>query len=320
MNAEGLPIIDINEPVSTTEEVTFRPTGTFDDPDVLPLWTLSEQEKTRRKAERERILDILEEEERVEQERDRVASRERLQAELEKRKEAAKTEMENLKRARELQKKMGRALIRNVIETRDRDEQDRTQQALEDKEKEEAKKALKPKKSVSFADVDDESDSETPVQRKGKAVDWGDVSPARLRSQLKSPVLPKTQTQKQPMKMEVVERIPGGQQPHTPTNAHIADSDDESEPDSQSVENDGRQKQEDASNSSATGFEASDGGDPEWDEDDLDYAHHQREIALAYFEKRAAIGAQVSSAINAHTHKVSESEWDQPVSCLLSFE
>ena len=60
VNEEGLPIVDISEPV-TAGDFAFRPdpASTFDDPDVLPLWTLSDEEKARRKAERERILDLL---------------------------------------------------------------------------------------------------------------------------------------------------------------------------------------------------------------------------------------------------------------------
>lgn len=318
VNEEGLPIVDINEPIPTSDEISFQPSGPFDDPDVLPLWALSEQEKSRRKAERERILDLLEEEERLQQARDHAAAKERWEADLERRKEAAKTEMENLKRARELQKKMGRALIRNVVESRDRDKEEKERQEQEDKDKEQTKKDLKPKKSVSFAGVGDESDDDAPKKRR---LDWGDVAPGRLRTKAKSPVLSKAQMQNQPMKMEVVERIPGQQQPpQPPTNDVIVDSDDESDPESQPAEceSDNSQRLHDGSDSSATDIEAAEGEEVEWDEDDLDYARHQREIALAYYEKRAAMGANVSSAMNAHTHEGEEHEWDQPVSQFTS--
>ncbi len=301
----------------------FHPTGPFDDPDVLPQWALSEEEKARRKAERERVLDLLEEEERVEQERDRAAARERWQADLEKRKEASKTEIENLKRARELQKKMGRALLRNVIETRDRDEQEKARQAQELRDRElaeAAKKPLKPKKSVSFVGVGDESDEESPSPKK-KGMDWGDVAPGRLRAKAKSPVLTKAQVQNQPMKMEVVERIHGTQRPPvSSTTIAGVDSDDESEPESQPAEgeSDTSQRLHHDSDSPATDIEVGDEEHIEWDDDDLDYARHQREVALAYHEKRATISAEVSSAMNAHSHEGEENEWDQPVSGCLS--
>ena len=86
VNEEGLPIIDINEPV-TAADFAFRPdpSSTFDDPDVLPLWTLSPEERARRKAERERILDLLEEEESAQEARDAEATRKRLEQVMEKR-------------------------------------------------------------------------------------------------------------------------------------------------------------------------------------------------------------------------------------------
>ena len=66
----------------------------FQDPDVIPLWALSSSEKARRRAERDRILDALEEEERIQQERDDAEERERFAADLEKRKQAAEAEMD----------------------------------------------------------------------------------------------------------------------------------------------------------------------------------------------------------------------------------
>ena len=116
-------------------DITFRPDpdGHFDDPDLLPTWALSPAEQARRRAERERILDLLEEEERLQERKDAEDAREQLQKEMEKRKEAAKTEVENLKRARELQKKMGRALIRSVVESRDKEEKERIELAEKDR-------------------------------------------------------------------------------------------------------------------------------------------------------------------------------------------
>ncbi|KAL4246067.1 hypothetical protein ABKN59_003251 [Abortiporus biennis] len=308
LNEEGLPIIDINEPL-LPEEATFRPTGSFDDPDVLPSWTLSDEERARRKAERERILDILEEEERTQEERDAIAAKERWKAQLEKRKEAAKTEMDNLKRAKELQKKMGRALIRSVVDQKEEEQK----QLAEEEEAEAAKrKASSPKgkKSVSFAGIAD-----SPVEGKGKVVDWGDVVPARLKPTSKTTPLSRADMDRQPMKMDVVERQPGTPRPPLTQTLVVdsseGDSDDESIPDSNS---DDQCPQESDSDTTAhdddTDRSDHDDEHEEWDPEDFDYAQHQREIALAYYEKRGMISADVSSAMNAHTHE--EDEWDQP--------
>ena len=52
----------------------------------------------------------------------------------------------------------------------------------------------------------------------------------------------------------------------------------------------------------------------EWDVDGYDFAQHQREIALAYYEKRATVGADALAAMRNHEHPEGEHEWDQPVS------
>ncbi|OBZ69078.1 hypothetical protein A0H81_10742 [Grifola frondosa] len=140
VNEEGLPIIDIVEPLSASEQTSASdPSQLFDDPDVLPLWTLSPAEKARRRAERERILDLFEEEERIQQERDEVAERERWLTDLERRKEAAKAEMEALKKAREMQKKMGKALLRNMSEAKEREEKERSLMEQEEEKARERK-------------------------------------------------------------------------------------------------------------------------------------------------------------------------------------
>ena len=125
VNEEGLPIIDIVEPVPESEpSVATDAIPASQDPNLIPLWALSLQEKARRRAERERILDILEEEERIQQEKDDTEERERFTADLEKRKQAAEAEMDALKKAREMQKKMGKALLKNLVVAREREEQE----------------------------------------------------------------------------------------------------------------------------------------------------------------------------------------------------
>lgn len=331
LNEEGLPIIDIVEPVKD-DVASPRPPAhvasppIFDDPDLLPHWALSPAEKARRKAERERILDLLEEEERVEQEREEQAARERWRAELEKRKEAAKAELESLRKARDLQKKMGKALLRNVIESNERAEKDKEQEAKEWQEQK-ARETEKVKKSVSFADELGAANEEASTSA-GKANQWGDVALARLRKG-KASLLTRAQIDSQPMKMDVVERHPAGTRSESPPQKVEADSDDESIPgspvpadsdegeiirsDADSEEH--SQHDSPASDSDATDVEQmSDDGEPvTWQEEDFDYAQHQREVALAYYQKRATIGMEAYSAMRAHTHDEDANEWDQPV-------
>ncbi|KZT71272.1 hypothetical protein DAEQUDRAFT_644807, partial [Daedalea quercina L-15889] len=290
------------------------------DPDLLPLWVLSPAEKARRKAERERILDLLEEEERIEQEREVASERERWHTELERRKEAAKGELESLRKARELQKKMGKALLRNVIEAQERVEKDAQQEAEEwIAQKEEEKGKLQ--KSVSFADAPrSEADGETTEDGSRR---WGDVSLARLRKG-KTPLLTRAQMDKQPMKMDVVERHPGGARTEASSQSAEPDSDDESVPGSPVpadsdegdviYSGDSDEHAPPSSDSDATDVEhMSDGGEPvSWQDDDFDYAQHQREVALAYYEKRATIGMEAYSAMRAHSHDEDAHEWDQP--------
>ncbi|KAI0082830.1 hypothetical protein K474DRAFT_1767595 [Panus rudis PR-1116 ss-1] len=312
VNEEGLPIIDINEPLAFNESTTTLPppsTGNFDDPDLLPLWALSPAEKARRKAERERILDLLEEEERVQQAREQAAIRERLKVEMEKRKEAGKAELERLKKARDLQKKMGRALVRSVVHAPEDDKKEATtSQELKDQSTDGTSKT---KKSVTFADDADDASKEA------KDSSSGDTSTPK--SSGKTPL--QIKSDKMPMKMEVVERMPAGKQPPPravpetlPKTEHKDKPviDDENSPSKREDKTVGKEKYPwvDADSSDDEADDRDGDEDVRWEEDDLDFAQHQREIALAYYEKRATIGSQASSAMRAHTHD--ENEWDQP--------
>lgn len=307
-----MPIVDITEPV-TAADFAFQPdpSSHFDDPDLLPLWTLSSAEKARRKAERERILDLLEAEEKEQEHKDAAAARERYKEEMEKRKEATKKEMESLKKARELQKKMGRALMRSVVESKEKAEQQKAEQDEKDRLAAQTK-VPKQKKSVSFADDVGEDGHITPKDKE-KGVEWGDVAPGTLR-----PV------SRQPMKLQVVERHPRSlAQAALPPQG---DSDDESDhgsilsADSENIvlaqEHDSESEGEHQRPSDSEEDGEVDEGISEWDGDDFDFARHQREIALEYYKKREAIGAEAVSAMRAHNHE-EEDEWDQPVCAMI---
>ncbi|RPD66389.1 hypothetical protein L227DRAFT_570274 [Lentinus tigrinus ALCF2SS1-6] len=332
LNEEGLPIIDIVEPVPAPDDgpspVAAAPI-TSGDSDVIPLWALSAAEKALRRAERDRLFDLLEEEERVQEEKEEEEERERFKVELEKRKQAAEAEMDALKKAREMQKKMGKALLRNLVEARDREEQEKRD--LEEKEKQarEERKKLKPRKSVTFADLppDHEYQPANSVPMP-PPFDWGDVAPAKLQTGGKNPVLTKAQMDKGPMRMNVVERVSGiSRGPKSPPPPTQPDSDDESQPGSpvpadsdegeiilsdHSDSEDHPPQTHDESDESDYGI-PEDNEPVEWDDEGYDFARHQREIALAYYEKRATVGAEALAAMRNHEHTEGENEWDRPV-------
>ena len=314
LNEEGLPIIEINEPESSLATTTYPPSTTFDDSNVLPLWTLSPEEQVRRKRERERILDLLEEEERLETLREELSEREKFRQDMERRKEAAKSEIDSLKKAKELQKKMGRALVRSVVESKERKEQEAAQDIREAEAEHAASKASKPlksKKSVTFAE--DTKDAGEDVVADGPE-DWGEVASARLSGMNGS-----GWAQGQTMRTDVIERRGASLRSPPPQAASTPDSDDESEPDE--LEN-----EDIAPNDASDSDEHDSRFDEEepisdWGDDQFDTARHQREVALEYYKKRKTVGAQVASAMRDHTHEEGEHEWDKPVSCaiLLSF-
>ena len=260
----------------------------------LPTWTSSEEEKARRHAERERILDTLEEEERLEEER-RAAEEE----------ESRATKRKRLHAARELQKAMGRTLVKNVRDFKEKEEQARN--ALLEvgtTARAEGSKRLKPKKSVSF-DLPPEESPVSPVPPQ----DWGDVTPARLQ-----PKKSETPGAHGPLKFQVLERFPRKLQ----LGSSSKDSDDESDPEPAPVS-----EGENSSPVEHVEFHSDesneDGGDLEFQEGetDLEAAQHQREIALAYYEKREKFSAQAATAFSSHSH-AEEDLWDQPVGLFLS--
>ncbi|KAH9857185.1 hypothetical protein C2E23DRAFT_865766 [Lenzites betulinus] len=327
VNEEGLPIVDIVEPVPEDQDsATSRPVPALE-ADVLPLWTLSLGEKARLRAERDRILDILEEEERIEQEKDEAEEHKRFQVELDKRKEAAKAEMDALKKAREMQKKMGKALLQNLAAARERDEKEK--QALEqaDKQARDERRKLKPKKSVTFADLPPDHENQPANSVPVPPLEWGDVAPAKLTGG-KSTLITRGEMNQLPMKMNVVERIPGisrGPKSPPPPKSTQADSDDESDPGSPvpADSDDGEIIHSDLSDiddpppphheeSDESGSEHLEDESGEWDLEGYDYAQHQREIALAYYEKRATVGAEALAAMRNHEHGEEGNEWDQP--------
>lgn len=289
LNEDGLPIIDIAESVNEGSQASISPSLPVEQ-DLTPLSILPPDERERRRCERDRILDLLEEEERLQQlQEERDAEEERKEA-IRKRKESAKAELEQLKAARELQKKMGQALVRHAKGTGENRQE----------------KNLKPqitssvaKKSVSFADTPVLKADERGQQASIHQANWGDVTPGILRAQSCMPLVSTAEAQKYPMKMRVVERRPMA----TPTSSfhNNADSDDESTSSAghfSSRVDKNSSGEEDRSSSSNN--DLSD-GEPLEEGFDHDIAQHHREIALEYHKKRHTIGAETARAMAAHT-------------------
>ncbi|KAJ7444828.1 hypothetical protein FB451DRAFT_71212 [Mycena latifolia] len=279
LNEEGLPIIDITEPVHAPD----IPPSLFPDEETpIPLASLPLSDQERRRRERDRILDLLEEEEQAEQAREEEFSKEQRQEILRKRKMAAQDELNRLKAAKDMQKKMGKALLQGLSIAR---EQATPAESLAPDPVVTANEVAPVlQKSVKFADAAGEV--ETPQVQKEETPDWGDVVPARLRPNSGRSLMSNAQIVGHPMKMQVVERIPGKPKLDQPQ----PDSDDESAPpDSPTV----------ADSDEEGGFIS----DEELAEQvDLDFAHHQREITLEYHAKRAKMAETTSTAMKSHSH------------------
>ncbi|KAJ7157022.1 hypothetical protein C8R43DRAFT_998120 [Mycena crocata] len=273
LNDEGLPIIDITEPIHTSDTPQI---SLFTDEDVsVPVTELPSSEQERRRHERDRILDLLEAEEEMELGKKEEFSQEQRKEILHKRKQAAQDEIARLKAAKEMQRKMGKALLRDMSK-----EQKTPVQLAQPVEVEEV--APVPRKTVKFADADVEV--EAPKNRE-EIPDWGDVVPAMLRPNSGRTLMSKAQIDSHPMRMQVVERIPGTPKLEEPQ----PDSDDESEP------------PESPANSDA---EDRFGSDEELAEEvDMDFARQQREVALEYHAKRVKMAETTSNAMKSHSHE-----------------
>lgn len=280
MNEEGLPIVEITEPIANND--TFNETSgtSLDDDELTPLSMLSPQERARRKREQERIFDLLEEEERLEQARIDAAESIERKERMEK-KGAAKTSLDSMRAQKEMQRKMGKALLNTLG-------YDKPTKPTEPPKP--AAAASTSSKKVSFA--------EDPSTEDTYAGDSSTISLARLQK-LDRPNLISQLSKNTPMKTEVVERGIRGSQPIAP-NVVEEDSDDESV--QSEVSETGMHHQDDSSRSS----EAEDSEDDddargaprlEDEEYDIDTAQHNREIALAYYAKRETVGAAAREAI-----------------------
>ncbi|KAJ3886464.1 hypothetical protein GG344DRAFT_81695 [Lentinula edodes] len=337
LNEEGLPIIDITEPEVAHVRSQIQSSSSSSDPsdspiitEALPLIdlsTLSPAERDLRKRERERILDLLEAEEVLEQRSEREKEAQERREALDRKRDDGKTERQRLLELKETHQKMGKALLRSVISKDDDTKKAETQPsafspASSSAVKETAATPNIKKKSVSFASEDPTKvePSEASSKTSTDIADWGDVYKGRLRPDPKPLVADVyTRQSEQLMKLQVVERAPGdnstsfqshplaeNKQPSTSKiqilDSSAGDSDDESDMDSNTLSDDDNVPQ----NSDTEHSDAESGSLDLDEETDWDFAQHQREIALEYHQKRGKIGKETAAALTSHTHELDE--------------
>ena len=293
MNEEGLPIIDITEPLDDKPSQTAEPLPTsIIEESFTPLSSLPPSARAKRNDQVKRILDYLEEEERQEELKEKQREFQERSDMLQQRKLQEAEEKANIKATKELQKKMGRALLQNIGKAKEKERQEREAQRLQDEAADKGRSPSLKKKTVAFVDAMDSSENDPVDPEPSEASpDWGDVTLARLRASKRPTLLSQSLLDKHPMKMSVVERFPSGPSTLPPNSPHpqkkFADSDDESDPAPESDSSDTAAEDEDDSESIVV----------EQDEVDLDFAQHQRQIALEYHEKRSKFGQEAAEAI-----------------------
>ncbi|KAI6109726.1 hypothetical protein F5141DRAFT_1116379 [Pisolithus sp. B1] len=297
LNEEGLPIVEITEPASPSSEVQSGLPFT-EEPDLIPLHVLPPSERERRRRECDRIFDILEEEERSQRLREVLGETERRKEEMRRRKEAARMEYEHLKEAKELQKKMGRALVGSTSGSSETDPSPLRQIASGSK------------KSVTFAET--VTSDVIATERQPSQADWGDITAGRLRSSHRVPPVSAARTNKRVMKVQVVERR--GENTSGPAMERVADSDDESptlpeHSSSQLCATELRNNEQHESSMNDTSSDEAQSAEETPDQSfDWDSAQHQREVALEYFAKRHVIGTEAVRALAINNDDEDESE------------
>lgn len=264
-----------------------------------PISKMSQEALAISRKHRDKILDLLEQEE----EREALKTRQERQLELARNREAARIEMqkrmltqgadiEKRRQAKELEKKMAKALISGLGEHGTAKVKTPAEHS-----------GSKTKKVVTFADPPP-ADSETVSKvNREKMTNWGDVVPARLpprKTRLAS-------SQTHPMKMEVVERKSPRQSSNAASTPQLLpkvehtesarDSDDESDLEV-----------------------ASDTTMPEPEVEDVLSAQHHRELALEYHRRREALTSS-AGILDMHdgfpdgVHSRDAANWNEEV-CL----
>ena len=202
VNEEGLPIIDITEPIGDPDNHSLSaPTEYYEvieeDNYPEPISKLTPEALAVSRKHRDKILDLLEQEE----EREERRTYQELQLEIKRKREAARTEMERRmltqgldlekrRQTKELEKRMAKALISGLGA------------AETVKSNVSSVHPGKTNKVVTFAEPPSPESKATPNGKKQNEINWGDVVPGTLPAR-KGRV---AGSHVQPMKMEVVER------------------------------------------------------------------------------------------------------------------
>jgi hypothetical protein len=313
VNEEGLPIIEITEPATDSPS---KPTpATLLDPIPTSAELSAEQLDARRKR-MDRMFDLLEEEEAQEE----ANARAKEEAEAMRQSASSGNEQARLKAQREMQKKMGKALIANLAVAREKEAQVKADEEAIWKEDEDRRlKAQasnssfhrKPRKSVSWAEL--------PKGHTGTSKDRRISSPRDSKAPAKSGdvSLGTLQSTSTTMKHHIVERVPP---------SHVPDSDDESEPEHSDSDEENRPPPSDAdTEATLSGSESDD--DPDYkpdfqvlDDDDVDFdsARHQREVVMEYYAKQGTVGAEIMKKMSTPTEGGGSHEWDQAVSGIVT--
>ncbi|CAE6427375.1 unnamed protein product [Rhizoctonia solani] len=317
LNEEGLPIMEIIEPVADTNESSATQPSAVDTVSPLisasgqaplsplPNWALSPAALAARRRERDRILDILEQEEEREFAREAAATHESTNR-------SSTTEPQPVPPTppRTLDQavwtsdpKNSRPPARSLSINSSSQENPRTPGDSVTTTPQDAPVARKPKKqkSVSFVDPPSNDQDDRPHTPKLE-LDWGDVIPVPLHSHKPGP------TKGHSVMKELVVERPMTQSSATPN--RTMDSDDEDEDEDEEL-NEAHDISEDQDSETEVPREAL--GQLETSEDesevdreeatqsvdiddtDFDEAMLQREIALAYYARRNQIGPDVSS-------------------------
>ena len=237
---------------------------------------------------------------------------------IEKAKADAIAEAERKAAAREMQKKMGKALMAGLAKSRTEVETTQEPPASQQEDtKEKNTRSTKPKKKVTFDENAKDGNEEQTTSKQQRHMD---VSFAPLRES-RSSLRPKsTNFDGLPMKMNVVERQPHKRpvDQYSGDGERIADSDDESDEElgnnvakgSPSYTSDDRQSDEDDGSTSDLVL----GSD---DDMDVSQAQLQREAALEYFRLRESMGAELSQVLSTTTHD-EDDPWNRPVRNMLN--
>ncbi|CEL55337.1 hypothetical protein RSOLAG1IB_01347 [Rhizoctonia solani AG-1 IB] len=316
LNEEGLPIMEIIEPVSNVNEssatqppadiasLSISATGQAQ-LSPLPNWALSPAALAARRRERDRILDMLEREEEEEFAREAVAAvtREPTNRDLAVPHSVPTTPPRTLDQAVRTSNPSSRPTTSLPISSSN-EESSRNCGDSVAPTSQEPLTTRKPKKqkSVSFVDPPSNDRDDRPHTPKPE-LDWGDVIPVRLDSRKLGPAKGHGV-----MKDLVVER-PIGQLGGVPNRTVDSDDEDDGEGDEELNETHDVPEDEDsetdvpkeALGQLETSDDESDMGleDPtqtvDIDDTDFDEAMLQREIALAYYARRNQIGGDITS-------------------------